>query len=294
MDILALNVVPEQLPNQHFSRIAPEVQDSRHWLPPTGTLGTLVDRAYDRARQLDIAALRLAASASPVPPSFADVLRRDDVAIIAEIKRRSPSKGEINASLRAGVQAAAYVEGGATALSVLTEPEQFGGSIADLAEVRGAVAVPLLRKDFIVDYAQIVEARANGASAVLLIVRALDPLQLADLMEEAGAFDLTPVVEIHDEAELEVALASEAKVIGVNNRDLETLAVDSQNSIRLIPKIPPWVIAIAESGITHRSGVELQAAVGADAILCGSAVSAAEDPAATVRDLVGVTRVCRQ
>ena len=269
------------------------MQDSRHWQPPTGTLGALVDRAYDRARQLDVAALKSAAADSPVPPSFADALRHNGVAVIAEIKRRSPSKGDINPALDPVARAKAYVAGGAAALSVLTEPEQFGGSIADLAQVRSAVTVPLLRKDFIVDYAQIVEARANGASAVLLIVRALDPLQLADLMEEATAFDVTPIVEIRDEHELEVAVAQEAKIIGVNNRDLETLAVDPQNSIRLIPKVPAWAIAIAESGITDRSGVQLQAAVGADAILCGSAVSAAEDPAAAVRDLVGVTRVCR-
>jgi indole-3-glycerol phosphate synthase len=253
----------------------------------------LVDRAYDRARRLDPQTLRAKVAGMPVPPSFSDVLRRPDVAVIAEVKRRSPSNGEINAALRAGQQAAAYVAGGAAALSVLTEPEQFGGSAADLAEAHGAVSVPLLRKDFVVDFGQIVEARVLGASAVLLIVRALEPLQLADLMEEAAAFDLTPLVEIHNEAELEVALASKATVIGVNNRDLETLAVDPQNSIRLIPKIPPWVTAIAESGITHRSGVELQASIGADAILCGSAVSAAEDPTAAVRALVGVTRVCR-
>jgi indole-3-glycerol phosphate synthase len=269
------------------------VQGSHHWQPPTGTLGALVDQAYDRARGLDVDALRSAATAVPLPPSFPDALRRDDVAIIAEIKRRSPSKGEINAALRAGARAASYVEGGAAALSVLTEPEQFGGSPADLTEVHASVSVPLLRKDFIVDYAQIVEARALGASAVLLIVRALDPLQLADLIEEATAFDLTPLVEIHDEAELEVALVSKATVIGVNNRDLETLAVDPQNSTRLIPKVPPWVIAIAESGITHRLGVELQAAACADAVLCGSAVSAADDPAAAVRALVGVPRLCR-
>jgi indole-3-glycerol phosphate synthase len=269
------------------------VQGSHHWQPPTGTLGALVDRAYDRARELDIDALRAAVAGVPAAPSFSEALKRPDVAVIAEVKRRSPSMGEINSTLRASQQASRYVAGGAAALSVLTEPEQFGGSAADLAEARGAVSVPLLRKDFIVDYAQIVEARVLGASAVLLIVKALDPLQLADLMEEAGAFDLTPLVEIHDEAELEVALASKATVIGVNNRDLETLAVDPQNSIRLIPKIPSWVTAIAESGIRHRSGVELQASAGADAVLCGSAVSAAEDPTAAVRGLVGVARVCR-
>ncbi len=176
---------------------------------------------------------------------------------------------------------------------MLTEPDRFGGSPDDLKAVHGAVAVPLLRKDFTVDFSQILEARALGASAVLLIVKALDPVDLEDLIEEARALDLTPVVEIHNEAELDVALSLEATVIGVNNRDLETLAVDPQNSIRLMHKIPPWVIAIGESGITHRSGVEAQANAGANAILCGSAVSAAEDPTAAVRALVGVTRLCR-
>ena len=269
------------------------MQGSHHWQPPTGTLGGLVDRAYDRARQLDVEALKAAASAAPTPPSFADALRRDDVAVIAEIKRRSPSRGDINASLDPVARARAYVDGGAAALSVLTEPDQFNGSPDDLKAVHAAVAVPLLRKDFIVDFSQILEARALGASAVLLIVKALDPVDLKDRYEEAGALDLTPVVEVHDQSELDVALSLEAKVIGVNNRNLETLAVDPQNSIRLMHMIPPWVIAIGESGITHRSGVEAQANAGADAILCGSAVSAAEDPAAAVRALVGVTRLCR-
>lgn len=215
------------------------------------------------------------------------------MAIIAEIKRRSPSKGDINLSIRADAQAKYYVDGGAAALSVLTESNSFGGSPADLKEVHAAVSIPLLRKDFIVDFAQIVEARAMGASAVLLIVKALDPIQLADLIEEATAFDLTPLVEIHDESELATAILANATVIGVNNRNLETLAVDPQNSIRLIPQLPASVIAVAESGIAHRSGVELQAKAGADAVLCGSAVSAADDPTAAVRALVGVTRLCR-
>ena len=269
------------------------MQDSRHSQPPTGTLGALVDRAYDRARQLDVEALRAAVDPLPPPPSFADVLRRDDVAIIAEIKRRSPSKGEINPTLNAAARAKSYAEGGAAALSVLTEPELFGGSAADLAEVRQAVSLPLLRKDFIVDYNQILEARSLGASAVLLIVRALDRLQLADLIEETCAFAMTPLVEVHTEQEIEVAIEAKATVIGVNNRDLETLAVDHQCSIRLIPKIPGRFMTVAESGITDRLGVELQAMAGANAVLCGSSVSAAEDPAAAVRDLVGVPRQWR-
>jgi indole-3-glycerol phosphate synthase len=225
-----------------------------------------------------------------MPPSFAEALRRPDVAIIAEVKRKSPSKGEIKSGLRAGDQAAAYVAGGAAALSILTEPDEFGGSLDDLAEARGAVTVPLLRKDFIVDYGQILEARVNGASAVLLIVRALDPVQLADLMEEADDAGLASLVEVHDQHELDLAIRHGATIIGVNNRDLVTLAVDPDNSVRLIPKIPRSIVAVAESGIAQRSDLERQAGIGADAVLCGSALSAAPDPAAAVRALVGVER----
>jgi indole-3-glycerol phosphate synthase len=272
------------------------VQASHRWEPPTGTLGTLVDRAYERARALasKVPDLRSAATARPEPPSFVEALRRQDVAVIAEVKRRSPSRGEINVGLNAGDQAAAYESGGAAALSILTEPDQFGGSLDDLDEARGRVAVPLLRKDFIVEYAQILEARVHGASAVLLIARALDPVELADRIEEATTFGLTPLVEIRSEGELSVALHAGATVIGVNNRDLETLAVDPDNAVRLIPRIPRDKLAIAESGISDRAQVERLAAAGADAVLCGSALSAAADPTAAVRALVGVPRQWRR
>jgi indole-3-glycerol phosphate synthase len=266
------------------------VQASRHWQPPTGTLGALVDRAYERASRLDVQALLDKAERTPPPPSFIKAMERPDVAIIAEVKRRSPSKGQINEAIRAGTQAAAYVAGGAAALSILTEPEQFGGSPDDLVEARSSVKVPLLRKDFIVDYAQIVEARALGASAILLIVRALDPVQLADRLEEAATFQLTPLVEVQDEAEMELAVAYGAKVIGVNNRDLETLIVDLDKAARVIPEIPYEVTAVAESGISNRDDVKWMAEIGADAVLCGSALSASPDPAAAVRALVGVER----
>jgi indole-3-glycerol phosphate synthase len=271
------------------------VQASRHWQPPAGTLGALVDRAYDRARGLDpvVPKMRETASGLAAPVPFAEAVRRDDVAIIAEVKRRSPSKGDINVAINAGAQAAAYVEGGASALSVLTEPEQFGGSAEDLKEVHARVSIPLLRKDFIVDYAQILEARTLGASAVLLIVRALDPVDLADRIEETVAFGLTPLVEVHNEAELELAISQGATVIGVNNRNLETLEVDPENSARLIREIPPEIVAIAESGISTREDVERQAAAGADAVLVGSVLSAAPDPAAAVRALIGVPRQWR-
>jgi indole-3-glycerol phosphate synthase len=266
------------------------VQASRHWQPPTGTLGALIDRAYERAGQLDVQALLEKAKRTNIPPSFVSALKRPDVAVIAEVKRRSPSKGQINDTIRAGDRAAAYVKGGAAAISVLTEPERFGGSAEDLADVRSSVSVPLLRKDFIVDYAQIVEARALGASAVLLIVRALDPVQLADRMEECTAFELTPLVEVQDGSEMELALAHGATVIGVNNRNLETLVVDRGNAARVIPEIPRALIAVAESGIEDRIDLDFMASIGADAVLVGSALSASPDPAAAVRAMVGVAR----
>ncbi len=268
------------------------MQGFHRWHPPSGILGALVERAHERAAALreQAGALHELALGLPVPPDFAAALRRPDVAVIAEVKRRSPSRGEINGSIRAGHQAAAYVAGGASALSVLTEPDRFGGSPADLAEARARVAVPLLRKDFIVDEAQIAEARTLGASAVLLIARALPPSRVAELVAAATDLGLTPLVEIRDEVELAVALDARALVLGVNNRNLETLEVDAGTAARIIPHIPRELVAIAESGIADRAQVEAVAAAGADAVLCGSAVSAAADPTAAVRALVGVAR----
>lgn len=265
------------------------------WSPPTGTLGSLVHAARERAAalagrrvELERAAI-LALDAAP-PPSFAAALRRADVAVVAEVKRRSPSKGDIAPGLSAAAQARAYADGGAAALSILTEPDRFGGSVADLDAARAAVGVPLLKKDFNVDPLQVLEAAAHGASAVLLIARAVAPDQLVALARDVRALGLEPLVEIRDEAELEAALRAEATLVGVNNRNLETLVIDPATGDRVLPLIPASCIAIWESGVQTLDDVRRAAAAGADAVLVGSSVSAAGDPAAAVRALTGVAR----
>ena len=215
------------------------------------------------------------------------------VALIAEVKRRSPSKGVINAALSAADRAADYVRGGAAAISVLTEPERFGGSLHDLWEVGTRVRVPLLRKDFITHRVQLLEARAVGASAVLLIVRALPPATLARLAKEATELGLDVLAEIRDERELEDALAIPGAVIGVNNRDLETLIIEPEVGDRMIPLVPAGRVAVYESGIEHVAQVEHAAAIGADAVLVGSILSRAGDGAAAAAALASVKRVGR-
>lgn len=214
----------------------------------------------------------------------------DSVSVIAEVKRRSPSRGDIAAGLDAPARAAAYARSGATAISVLVEPRHFGGSVADLVAVRAAVRLPVLQKDFVVDDVQLLEARAIGASAVLLIARALAPVRLASLAAMATELGLQTVVEVRTRAELERAIALGASMIGVNSRDLETLIVDDRTVPALLPHVPSGVIAIAESGMHTREDVARAAASGADAVLVGSVLSQAEDPEAALRDLVGVPR----
>ncbi|HVE77305.1 MAG TPA: indole-3-glycerol phosphate synthase TrpC [Gemmatimonadaceae bacterium] len=262
------------------------------WRPPGGVLGRIVGEARGRAAALRgaLPALERAADLAPTPPSLAGALRRGrTVAVVAEVKRRSPSKGTINPTLSAPAQARAYVAGGATAISVLTEPASFGGSLEDLLAVVGEVPVPVIKKDFHVDAVQLVEARALGAAAALLIARALGP-ELPALMARARELRLETIVEVRDEAELEVALAGGADVVGVNVRDLETLELDPGVADRLLPLIPANVVALAESGIRHVGDVSRYADAGADAVLVGSSVSAAADPAAAVAALAGVPR----
>ncbi len=232
-------------------------------------------------------------SAAAAPVDFAAALRSERVAVIAELKRSSPSKGTLDASLDAAGRAAAYAAGGAAALSVLTEPSRFGGSLSDLRDARGAVSVPLLRKDFVTDEVQLLEARAFGASAVLLIARALEPDLLRRLAAAAVTLGLTPLIEIRDEAELQRALAAPTAVIGVNNRDLETLHIDAAVGARMIPQVPAGRIAVYESGIADVAGVRTAAALGADAVLVGSVLSTAADPVAAVRALAAVPRRAR-
>jgi indole-3-glycerol phosphate synthase len=271
------------------------VQVSIRWTPPAGTLGKLVAEARDRVLLLRprSAALFEAARAAPSPPSFSSALRGVDVAIVAEVKRRSPSRGVLNASINAPDRAAAFVRGGAVAVSILTEPLHFGGTPLDLETTRARVSVPLLRKDFLIDVLQLIEARALGAAAALLIVRALDPAHLAELVSAAVELGLEPLVEAHTETELERAVASGARVIGINNRDLETLQIDATTVTRLIPEVPAEMMAIAESGVRDRADVMTAAAVGSDAVLIGSVLSAAADPAGAVGALTGVPRLAR-
>lgn len=280
---------------QDDSRITPEAQvSSSHWTPPGGVLGRIVAESRERVRALTGARrseLERAAAAAPPPASFAAALRAGPtIAVIAEVKRRSPSQGEINAALSAGAQAAAYAAGGAAAISVLTEPTHFGGSMDDLAEVWKAVAIPLLRKDFVIDRTQLWEARLAGAAAVLLIARALEPERLETLVAEARALGLEPLVEVRTEVELARALATRAEVVGVNQRDLETLAVDPAVAARLLPLVPGDRVAVSESGVRSPADVERAAVSGADAVLVGSALSASADPAAAVRALCAVPR----
>lgn len=187
----------------------------------------------------------------------------------------------------------AYARGGAAAISVLTEPLHFGGSPADLEAVRARVPIPVLKKDFHVDEVQVIEARALGASSLLLIARALAPDRLAALVRLAIEWKVEPLVEVRDEDELERALQSGARIIGVNNRDLESLRIDPSTAERLIPLIPWDRVAVAESGVDTRQHVERVAGAGADAVLVGSSISAASDPAAAVRALAGVPRSAR-
>lgn len=282
----------------HTNRRQAEVQAFSaldRWTPPTGTLGELTRAAFERADVVrnQLADLQARAAAMPDAKAFATALCGEHIRVIAEIKRASPSKGAIAPALDARAQAERYVRGGAAAISVLTEPSRFGGALDDLSAVSAAVDVPVIRKDFIVAPVQIWEARAAGASAVLLIARALDPNLLPELMACATDARIGVLVEIRDEQELHRALAIGATVIGVNNRNLETLVIDPETAPRLIPHIPAGCVAVAESGMTTVDDVRPAAAAGADAILVGSAISAAADPAAAVASLASLTRRSR-
>jgi indole-3-glycerol phosphate synthase len=268
------------------------VQGSDSWAPPTGTLGQILAETGPRVEALRARERDLGRQAGrrSTPPSFRMALERGGVAVIAEVKRKSPSKGWIKAGLGTVEQARAYHAGGAAAISILTEPNHFDGSTADLETVGSEVHIPLLKKDFHVDTIQLLEARAAGASAVLLIARALRQSDLARLMADADRLLLDALVEVRDRAELRRALDAGATIVGINNRNLETLEIDPRTSEELLPLIPPGVIAIAESGVSRREDVERAAAAGADAVLVGSALSAAEDPTGAVRGLTGVVR----
>lgn len=205
--------------------------------------------------------------------------------VVAEVKRASPSAGAIRAGLDAVAQARAYAAAGAAAISVLTDGPGFGGSLADLAAVRAAVDVPLLRKDFVVDAYQLVEARVHGADAALLIVAALEEPALRALLGECGALGLAALVEVHDAAELEVALRAGAGLVGVNNRNLKTFVVDLAVSEALLPRLPAGVRGVAESGVRTVEDARRLRRAGAANLLVGEALVRAADPGALLREM---------
>lgn len=239
------------------------------------------------------AAMRERALAAPVPPSWGQALRAAGTeaapALIAEIKRASPSAGVLRAELDAERLAHAYAEGGAAALSVLTEPDFFSGSLADLERARGA-GLPILRKDFFFDPYQLDEARARGASAVLLILAMLDEASARSLLHAARELGLDVLVETHDEEELERALALGADWVGVNNRDLRSFTVDLGRAERLRQRVPASVGFVAESGIAGAEDARRLRAAGCDAMLVGTELVRAPDPVAAVRALLGGDR----
>jgi indole-3-glycerol phosphate synthase len=206
-------------------------------------------------------------------------------AVIAELKRRSPSRGEIRADFDPVLLAKEYADGGAAALSVLTDERFFGGSLAFLRRVREAVALPLLRKDFLIDSYQVDEARLAGADAVLLIVAALEGPSLGALLERARSLGLDALVEVHDERELDAALAAGADWIGINNRDLRSFVTDLAVTERLAPRVPPGVAIVAESGIHGPADVARLARAGARAFLVGESLMREPEPGRALRRL---------
>ncbi len=243
-------------------------------------------RAQAATDDRDLAELVERAVATAVPRDFAAALRGEGLACIAEIKRRSPSKGDLDPTLRPDLVAKEYMSGGAACLSVLTDAEYFGGSPTDLVAARQASGLPVLRKDFTVSEADVADARLMGADAVLLIVAALDDDELRRFSALARSLSLTALVEVHDEGELGRALRAEARVIGVNQRDLKTFAVDHERACSLVAGIPSDVVAVAESGVRDGDDARRLADAGFDAILVGETLVRAGDRAAELRRLI--------
>jgi indole-3-glycerol phosphate synthase len=246
--------------------------------------------AERRAERLPLDDVRAAAAALPPARELAAAVRRGPGGprVIAEVKRRSPSKGDIRIDLDPAALAGAYAEGGAAAVSVLTESRHFAGSPDDLLAVRAAVELPVLRKDFVTCAYQVWESRAWGADGVLLIVAALEEPALRALLDEAAAAGLDALVEVHTVAEAEVAAAAGATLVGVNARDLATLEVDPGRFAAVRHAVPAGTVLVAESGIRDRAGVQAAADAGADAVLVGESLVRAADPASALRDLLAV------
>lgn len=241
------------------------------------------DRPAVLARRQELEAMASARSSSR---DFRGALRSSRPAIISEIKKASPSKGLLTAGFDPASIARQYASGGAAALSVLTDEKFFQGSMADLEAARAAVSIPVLRKDFTLDELDIIEASAHGADAILLIAALLDERELRNLREAAARHRMAALVEVHEESELEAAIASGAEIIGVNNRNLHTFEVTVETSLRLAEKIPEGAVKVAESGIDSRETVVRLQEAGFDAFLVGEHLMRAGDPEAAVKELL--------
>ena len=256
--------------------------------------GTILDKIVARKIE-EVAVLQLAEAdaLSDKPLDFVNALRRDNVALIAEIKHASPSKGVLIENFDPVVLGMTYANSGAAAISVLTDHDFFQGSLDDLLTVKTNVAIPVLRKDFMIDKRQITEARQAGADAILLIVAILDDAKLQDLYNAATNNDMAALIEVHTAAEMERALKLNPPLIGINNRDLHTFNVDLNTFKQLAKMAPPEVTLVAESGIFTVEDVQAMAEAGADAILVGESIVKSPDIGAQVRTLSGVKRVQR-
>src|SRR4030043_1857540 len=241
-----------------------------------------------KKRSLPMAELRRMSLQQPTPLDFASILCGEGIQLIAEVKKASPSRGIIRPDFNPVEIARIYADNGASAISVLTETTYFHGSLNNLADIRNALhkKLPLLRKDFIFDPYQIYESRAYGADSLLLIVAILKPTELQELLQLSHELNMSCLIETHNEAEVEIALKSEAKIIGINNRDLTNFSVDIANTERLRPLIPPDRIVVSESGIKERKDIERLRQLGVNAVIVGESLMSAPDIAAKMRELL--------
>jgi indole-3-glycerol phosphate synthase len=255
------------------------------------TLEQILRSTQDRLHALRVRrpTLEQEAVSASVPPSFTDALRGEMVAVIAEVKRRSPSAGSIREDLDPAGRAALYALHGAAAISVLTDGPFFGGSIEDLRAAARQSSVPVLLKDFVLDEVQILEARAAGAAAVLLIVRALGP-RLKPLLRYTEQLGLEALVEVHTEQELSAALDAGAALVGINSRDLDTFTINMDSALKIVGRVPTYCVAVVESGMGGKADVVRAAEAGADAVLVGTALSAAASPERLLEELTRVSR----
>lgn len=241
----------------------------------------------ERKRQTPLSELERLTDHHPSSRDFQGKLQGEEIKLIAEVKRASPSKGWLRSDLDVAMQVRSYVQGGAAAISVLTEPAFFKGSFADLMVAREATELPLLCKDFILDSYQIYEARAHGADAVLLIASILSLAELAELVEVARQMRMSALVEVHNELEVEKALAVKASLVGINNRNLADFSTDLNTTFRLLPLLPASSIVVSESGIKSRADVLALQEAGVKAILVGEALVTSADPKSRIRELMG-------